>query len=163
MHFPLFHAELPLANPNTNSRNNCCSLLGKDPDPKKFENLTDWDFPLELTEWNLNPYPNGLQDLSPEIKKQLREGARAKIVYDAKVRSPFWWKSSQDLMTLQWKTTDDPTAPYNNSVPISRLRTLKKGTTTPLLKAAAAKDRKRKLNKKRLFLYSAPAFSSPFS
>lgn len=72
-------------------------LLGKDSDPSKFESYTRWDYPLELTQWNLDPYPNGVQDLPAEVKTELREGGKAKLVVDPVQRSPFIWKSSQDL------------------------------------------------------------------
>lgn len=72
-------------------------IAEKDLDPKKFQVGAQWDYPLNLTEWNKDPYPNGVQDLPPEIKKELREGGKARIVTDAKTRLPFCWKSSQDL------------------------------------------------------------------
>lgn len=114
----------------------------KDPDPKKFEPLVTWDFPLELTDWKKNPYPNGVQDLPMDVRKALREGSRAKIVHDAKVRYPFWWRSSQDLALFQWKTTDEADVPYNYHVPITRIRGITRGLATPFLESAASKDRK---------------------
>lgn len=45
---------------------------------------------------------------------------------------------------LQWKTTDDPNAPYTQQVAISRIRNISRGCATPLLESAAAADRKGK-------------------
>lgn len=117
-------------------------LAEKDYDPQKYASLVQWDYDLSVTGWNVTQYPNGVQDLPPDVKKQLREGGRGKLVVDAKTRVPFWWKASQDLMRLQWRLSDDQTASYNHQFPVARLRAVNTGLATPLLESAGAKDRK---------------------
>lgn len=74
-----------------------CHVVVDDLNPKKYELAVQSEFPLELTEWDKEPYANGVQDLPQHVKSILRLGGKAEMVIDANMRIPFVWKSSNDL------------------------------------------------------------------
>lgn len=49
------------------------------------------------------------------------------------------------IRIFQWKTTDDENALFNLQMPVSRIRSISRGITTPMLQQAAAHDRKSEL------------------
>lgn len=57
-----------------------------------------WTYPLELTWWDKDKYPMGVQDLPAEYKEELRAGGKWKTIVGEKDREVFHWKSSMDLM-----------------------------------------------------------------
>ncbi|KAJ1606864.1 ARM repeat-containing protein, partial [Cryptosporidium canis] len=93
------------------------------------------DFDFEITHWNVEPYPNGVQDLPKETKDFLRNGGKLKIVLDGKSRDELTWRASQDLYKLEWKIGTKE-ADFNNSLPIGKIRNIWKGLQSTVLKAA---------------------------
>lgn len=93
------------------------------------------DFDFDITHWNVEPYPNGVQDLPKEAKDFLRNGGKLKIVLDGKSRDEFTWRASQDLYKLEWKIGTKE-ADFNNSLPIGKIRNIWKGLQSTVLKAA---------------------------
>ncbi|KAF7455702.1 putative anonymous antigen-1 [Cryptosporidium felis] len=93
------------------------------------------NFDFEITHWNVEPYPNGVQDLPKETKDFLRNGGKLKIVLDGKSRDEYIWRASQDLYKLEWKIGTKE-AEFNNSLPIGKIRNIWKGLQSTVLKAA---------------------------
>lgn len=54
--------------------------------------------PMELTQWNIDPYPDGVMSLPNEHRAKLRKGGRAEMFIDTGDKLTFVWKSSHDLM-----------------------------------------------------------------
>lgn len=71
-----------------------------------FYHLVDLEFPLDLSGWNDDPYPDGVQSLPAEIKEFLRQGGKLDV-YTMVVgadgqrkpdRKDFLWKSTHELL-----------------------------------------------------------------
>ncbi|KAH7649306.1 putative Armadillo/beta-catenin-like repeat protein [Cryptosporidium bovis] len=93
------------------------------------------NFNFDITHWNVEPYPNGVQDLPKETKDFLRNGGKLKIVMDGKLREDFIWRASQDLYKLEWKIGSKDTE-YSNTLPIVKVRNIWKGLQSNVLKSA---------------------------
>ncbi|KAF8819230.1 hypothetical protein IE077_001365, partial [Cardiosporidium cionae] len=95
-------------------------------------------FDLDLTSWNLDPYPNGVQDLPAPLKEILRKGGKLKAYLGDKDKDDLKWRSSQDLSFLEWCYGDSED--YTNKVAVVKLRNVSKGLTHPALQKANQKD-----------------------
>ena len=103
------------------------------------------NYDLQLSGYFDNPYPDGVQSLSPEARAKLRRGGHAHCVENGE-KKILHWRSSHDLLVLEWKTlalktkdkTIDPNYPYR--VAISRLAGIKRGLGTAELQQEAKKD-----------------------
>lgn len=67
-------------------------------DPTRFAAHQQWDFPFELTAWDENAYPNGVQDLPLDIREEIRSGGRFKVLLDERTREVFHWRASLDML-----------------------------------------------------------------
>lgn len=56
------------------------------------------EFPLGLTQWNVDPFPDGVMSLPVEVRSKLRKGGQCEIFSENGVRAAFLWKSSHDLV-----------------------------------------------------------------
>ncbi|KAH0487781.1 MAG: uncharacterized protein KVP18_002825, partial [Porospora cf. gigantea A] len=99
---------------------------------RRFESLMQYDFDWALTRWNTDRYPNGVQDLPPTIKLQIREGGKLTAMKkgDAQARS-FHWKSSSDMTRLQWRWGDSKAGQFDDSIGASRIKTVAKQALSP--------------------------------
>lgn len=57
--------------------------------------VTELDF--SITQWNVDPYPNGVHDLPANVKDALRKGGKLKVYIGEKDAEEIKWRSSQDL------------------------------------------------------------------
>lgn len=67
-------------------------------DPTRFSVHQQWDYPLSLTLWDKDPYPNGVQDLPIDMREEIRAGGKFKLVVDDKIREVFYWRASFDML-----------------------------------------------------------------
>eukprot|EP01057_Protomagalhaensia_wolfi_P003775 Protomagalhaensia_wolfi_Nauph_80__3774@NODE_381_length_2637_cov_25_104696_g287_i0_p2_GENE_NODE_381_length_2637_cov_25_104696_g287_i0NODE_381_length_2637_cov_25_104696_g287_i0_p2_ORF_typecomplete_len291_score47_22L27/PF02828_16/0_39L27/PF02828_16/1_1e04_NODE_381_length_2637_cov_25_104696_g287_i017632557 len=109
--------------------------------PSLFYPLATYDFPVATADFNRDMYPNGVHDLSAQIKRKVRRGGKAQFVFatdnGTAELQPLQWKSSPDLSTLVLQTTKKS----NNTevrIPVSRLRVIDRGLNgTPLVRQYA--------------------------
>ncbi|EZG69329.1 putative anonymous antigen-1 [Gregarina niphandrodes] len=104
-------------------------------DPSRFEIHQQWTYPLEITQWNKDKYPNGVQDLPNEWKEELRAGGKLKTITSGKEKEVLHWKSSMDLECLQWRI-DPKEGPYKHSIAISRVCSIARGLRSTTLQHA---------------------------
>eukprot|EP01056_Protomagalhaensia_sp_Gyna25_P004075 Protomagalhaensia_sp_Gyna_25__4074@NODE_368_length_3686_cov_69_254730_g250_i1_p1_GENE_NODE_368_length_3686_cov_69_254730_g250_i1NODE_368_length_3686_cov_69_254730_g250_i1_p1_ORF_typecomplete_len435_score80_55Mito_fiss_reg/PF05308_11/0_17VATPase_H_N/PF03224_14/0_21PRIMA1/PF16101_5/3_3_NODE_368_length_3686_cov_69_254730_g250_i123823506 len=105
-------------------------------DPARFEIHMQWDFPLEMTWWDKDKYPNGVQDLPNEVKEELRAGGKFKTVVNGEgAKEVLHWRSSMDLLMLNWRV-DPREGPWQHSIAISRICGIYRGLATSTLKQA---------------------------
>eukprot|EP01054_Gregarina_sp_Poly1_P008217 Gregarina_sp_Poly_1__8216@NODE_477_length_8073_cov_152_830877_g386_i0_p1_GENE_NODE_477_length_8073_cov_152_830877_g386_i0NODE_477_length_8073_cov_152_830877_g386_i0_p1_ORF_typecomplete_len2623_score466_04KAP/PF05804_12/4_4e02KAP/PF05804_12/1_9KAP/PF05804_12/0_0024KAP/PF05804_12/17KAP/PF05804_12/3_3e02KAP/PF05804_12/5_2e02KAP/PF05804_12/0_00038KAP/PF05804_12/0_014Arm_2/PF04826_13/0_05Arm_2/PF04826_13/2_5Arm_2/PF04826_13/77Arm_2/PF04826_13/2e03Arm_2/PF04826_13/5Arm_2/PF04826_13/7_6e02Arm_2/PF04826 len=105
-------------------------------DPSRFEIHVQWDFPLAMTWWDKDKYPNGVQDLPPEMKEELRSGGKFKTVLGPDgAKEILYWKSSMDLLMLNWRV-DPKEGPWQHSVAISRVCGINRGLASNTLRQA---------------------------
>lgn len=106
------------------------------------------DLPLELSQWDIDPFPDGVQSLPLETKTRLRKGGRCEAIDAEGKRQTLLWKASHDLVLFEWKILPldykhagdvDPQYPF--SLAISRFFTISPGTNHPYFAIAAAQDR----------------------
>eukprot|EP01053_Blabericola_migrator_P007079 Blabericola_migrator_1__7078@NODE_358_length_9448_cov_212_227694_g286_i0_p1_GENE_NODE_358_length_9448_cov_212_227694_g286_i0NODE_358_length_9448_cov_212_227694_g286_i0_p1_ORF_typecomplete_len2266_score432_97KAP/PF05804_12/16KAP/PF05804_12/5_1KAP/PF05804_12/1_7e08KAP/PF05804_12/4_8e02Arm_2/PF04826_13/4_8e03Arm_2/PF04826_13/1_1e03Arm_2/PF04826_13/5_7Arm_2/PF04826_13/0_095Arm_2/PF04826_13/3_2e06Arm_2/PF04826_13/2_1Arm_2/PF04826_13/4_9e03VATPase_H_N/PF03224_14/2_6e03VATPase_H_N/PF03224_14/1_1VATPase len=94
------------------------------------------EIPLELSQWHIDPFPDGVQSLPAEIKLKLRKGGRAEVYDSQGQRNLLLWKGSHDLVLFEWKVLPlgskdevDPQYPFN--LAISRFSTIAPGINHP--------------------------------
>eukprot|EP01053_Blabericola_migrator_P012968 Blabericola_migrator_1__12967@NODE_85_length_14814_cov_131_925612_g76_i0_p1_GENE_NODE_85_length_14814_cov_131_925612_g76_i0NODE_85_length_14814_cov_131_925612_g76_i0_p1_ORF_typecomplete_len2624_score585_46Arm_2/PF04826_13/13Arm_2/PF04826_13/13Arm_2/PF04826_13/0_17Arm_2/PF04826_13/0_13Arm_2/PF04826_13/20Arm_2/PF04826_13/2_4e02Arm_2/PF04826_13/1_1e03Arm_2/PF04826_13/1Arm_2/PF04826_13/5_6e05KAP/PF05804_12/9_8e02KAP/PF05804_12/0_005KAP/PF05804_12/34KAP/PF05804_12/35KAP/PF05804_12/3_4e02KAP/PF05804_1 len=104
-------------------------------DPQRFEITVTWDYPMELTWWDKDKYPNGVQDLPVEMKEELRTGGKFKTVTAEGNKEILHWKSSMDLLLLNWRI-DPKEGPWQHSVAISRICAINRGLASNTLRQA---------------------------
>lgn len=116
-------------------------------------------FNFELSDWNVDPYPNGIHDLPETAKTALRAGGRVKgYLRDNPVRVGVKWKSSQDLNFLEWGPEDEE-FPYR--VSIRRIRNIARGIKHPILEAANAKEPRKVTNNNCFFILGSATEDFP--
>ena len=52
---------------------------------------------MNITQLNVDPYPNGVHDLPVHVKEGLRKGGELKVYIGDKDAEKIKWRSSQDL------------------------------------------------------------------
>lgn len=52
---------------------------------------------MKITQWSVDPYPNGVHDLPVHVKEALRKGGELKVYIGDKDAEKIRWRSSQDL------------------------------------------------------------------
>eukprot|EP00922_Rhytidocystis_sp_ex-Travisia-forbesii_P027352 GHVS01040084.1.p1 GENE.GHVS01040084.1~~GHVS01040084.1.p1 ORF type:complete len:2151 (+),score=222.55 GHVS01040084.1:985-7437(+) len=114
------------------------TALNKSEDPFLAFEDTRLDYDLALSEFDIDPYPNGVQDLPSDIKQNLRKGAKYTICLPGNEKEDIVWRASQDLHALEWQTGKEKDFP--NRVPMVRLRSFTKGLTNDILKEANKKE-----------------------
>ncbi|PHJ24002.1 anonymous antigen-1 [Cystoisospora suis] len=119
--------------------------------------ITELDF--TLTEWNVDPYPNGVHDLPSAVKEALRKGGKLKVFLGDKEREEIRWRSSQDLNAFEWSLGADQE--FNNRVPIVRIRNVAKGLSHPALQAANKKEPRKITAKLTMCLFGPPNDDHP--
>lgn len=103
---------------------------------RKLESTGKFNF--ELSEWNVDPYPNGIHDLPEPAKAALRAGGRVKgYIKDNPARVGIKWRSTQDLNFLEWGPEEEE---YPYRISIRRIRNIARGIRHPVLEAANAKE-----------------------
>eukprot|EP00917_Polyrhabdina_sp_WS-2016_P018089 GHVP01039040.1.p1 GENE.GHVP01039040.1~~GHVP01039040.1.p1 ORF type:complete len:2570 (-),score=521.82 GHVP01039040.1:59-7732(-) len=113
--------------------------LMKTDDPEQFQSISNFDYDLFKSKWNDEKYPNGPQDLPENIKAKIVAGGVAQNALDATKKGEFHWKSSLDLMLIQWKFgVNDGT--FSDMIGVSRIRQISMGHHSQALKQAVAKD-----------------------
>jgi len=103
-----------------------------------FQAIATWEFDLTLSQYDIDPYRNGVQDLPKDLKDSLRKGGRFKVFVDEKTRDECFWRASQDLHALQWKMSKDKD--YSNAVPIVRIKNVTKGLGSDVLRRAQKRE-----------------------
>eukprot|EP00923_Selenidium_pygospionis_P001038 GHVN01001571.1.p1 GENE.GHVN01001571.1~~GHVN01001571.1.p1 ORF type:complete len:2595 (+),score=325.02 GHVN01001571.1:17885-25669(+) len=104
-----------------------------------FTNGVMYPFALTLSEFDKDPYPNGVQDLPKEMKDILRKGERKlKVLVDEKSRENWFYRSSQDLQALQWKVGKEKD--FINAVAIVRIKNVSKGLNCEVLRKANKRE-----------------------
>nr|CEL69917.1 TPA: anonymous antigen-1, putative [Neospora caninum Liverpool] len=125
---------------------------GADPFDAFSKTVTELDF--KFTEWNVDPYPNGVHDLPSNVKEALRKGGKMKVFLPGKESEEIKWRSSQDLNVFEWCMGND--TDFNNRIPIVRIRNVAKGLVHPALQAAAKKEPRKITPKFTLCLFGPP-------
>lgn len=95
-------------------------------------------FDFNLSEFDVDPYMNGVHDLPSNVKDSLRKGGMFKIFYNSDERQAFRWKSTQDLNAIEWTVGENLENVFK--VPIVRIRNISKGLVHPLLVAANKRE-----------------------
>ncbi|GAW81639.1 hypothetical protein, conserved [Plasmodium gonderi] len=116
-------------------------------------------FDFSLSEFDKDPYVNGVHDLSSNIKDALRKGGICKIYHNSDKRKPFKWKASQDLATLEWTIGDDSDHLFKISV--VRIKNISKGLAHPSLKAGNKREPRKVNAKVTLCIYGPPTEDFP--
>ncbi|CDJ64851.1 LOW QUALITY PROTEIN: hypothetical protein, conserved [Eimeria necatrix] len=113
--------------------------LGSNLDPMDAFASTVTELDLNITQWNVDPYPNGVHDLPVHVKEALRKGGELKVYIGDKEAEKIRWRSSQDLNAFEWNIGNE--TDWNNRVPIVRIRNVAKGLSHPALVKANKKSR----------------------
>lgn len=116
-----------------------------------FKNAITWDFPIFLSGFDVDPYPNGVHDLPKEAKDILRAGSRVTLVLNEKDRDECLVRASQDLLLLQWQVGNSSS--FQN-MPIARIRRIAKGLKSDTLVKAHRKDWK--VSENTTFVFTGP-------
>ncbi|SCO73469.1 conserved Plasmodium protein, unknown function [Plasmodium vivax] len=116
-------------------------------------------FDFGLSEFDKDPYVNGVHDLSSNIKDALRKGGVTKIYHNSDKRKPFKWKASQDLGTLEWTVGEDSEHIFKISV--VRIKNISKGLAHPLLRASNKREPRKVNAKVTLCIYGPPTEDFP--
>lgn len=75
------------------------TFFADDGTQKDFLRLADWNFDIDRSQWAMDKYPNGVQDLPADIKEGLRQGGLTqRITVETPTGEPMLWKASQDLL-----------------------------------------------------------------
>eukprot|EP00921_Rhytidocystis_pertsovi_P020754 GHVQ01033093.1.p1 GENE.GHVQ01033093.1~~GHVQ01033093.1.p1 ORF type:complete len:2566 (+),score=376.05 GHVQ01033093.1:821-7699(+) len=94
-------------------------------------------FDLALTEYNVDPYPNGVQDLPADMKTILRKGGKMKMLGNSD-KEQLVWRASQDLHAFEWLIGAEKE--FSNRLPITRVKQIGKGLCNEALKAGHKKE-----------------------
>lgn len=116
-------------------------------------------FDFNLSEFDKDPYINGVHDLASNIKDCLRKGGQSKIYYQSDQRLLFKWKASQDLNTLEWTIGDDTERVFKISV--VRIKNISKGLSHPILISANKREPRKVSAKVTLCIYGPPTEDFP--
>ncbi|UKJ87650.1 hypothetical protein MACJ_000088 [Theileria orientalis] len=125
-------------------------------------------FDLAISDWNVDPYPNGVHDLAEPMKEFLRTGGKFQLISATtditkkKLRKgkefEHSWRSSQDLSNLEW--IHDPTQD-KSKIAFMRVRNISRGLKHELLIKANEKDYKRITNQNTLVLLGSATDEYP--
>uniref|UniRef100_A0A3B0MHG4 Anonymous antigen-1 n=1 Tax=Theileria annulata TaxID=5874 RepID=A0A3B0MHG4_THEAN len=125
-------------------------------------------FDLGLSEWNVDPYPNGVHDLPESMKEMLRNGGKFQLITEGEEEFKrrlrrgkefeYSWRSSQDLLTLEWMHDG---LQEKNKVAFMRVRNIARGLKHDLLVKANQKDYKRVSNTNTLVLLGSSTEEFP--
>lgn len=63
-----------------------------------MKNLMLDESPLDLSQWNVDPFPDGVMSLKVEMRAKLRKGGKAEIYSSDGSRQIFLWKAAHDLV-----------------------------------------------------------------
>ncbi|PFH34228.1 putative anonymous antigen-1 [Besnoitia besnoiti] len=150
--------KLPTKKPEEKAIKEVCTktlnAMGSSEDPFDAFSKTVTELDFALTEWNVDPYPNGVHDLPSGVKEALRKGGKLKVFMGDKAREEIRWRSSQDLNAFEWSVGTDQD--FNNRVPIVRIRNVAKGLVHPALQNAAKKEPRKVTPKLTLCLFGPP-------
>ncbi|EUD68706.1 hypothetical protein C922_01106 [Plasmodium inui San Antonio 1] len=116
-------------------------------------------FDFNLSEFDKDPYVNGVHDLPSNVKDALRKGGVNKIYHNSDKREPFKWKASQDLGTLEWTIGDN--ADHIFKISVIRIKNISKGLVHPLLKVANKREPRKVNAKVTLCIYGPPTEDFP--
>lgn len=133
--------------------------MGSDGDPLDTFKDTILTFDFSLSEFDKDPYVNGVHDLPQNVKEALRTGGQYKIYHKSDKRTLFKWKASQDLGTLEWTVGDNLDRIFKISV--VRIKNISKGLVHPLLKAANKYEPRKVNSKVVLCVYGPPTEDFP--
>ncbi|SBS86760.1 conserved Plasmodium protein, unknown function [Plasmodium malariae] len=133
--------------------------MNSEEDPLDAFKDTLLTFDFNLSEFDKDPYVNGVHDLASNIKDSLRKGGSCKIYHNSDQRKPFKWKASQDLSTLEWIIGDDSDHIFKISV--VRIKNISKGLAHPLLKASNKREPRKVNAKVTLCIYGPPTEDFP--
>ncbi|CAD2095993.1 conserved Plasmodium protein, unknown function [Plasmodium vinckei lentum] len=133
--------------------------MGADGDPLDTFKDTLLTFDFSLSEFDKDPYVNGVHDLPQNIKETLRTGGQYKIYHKSEKRTLFKWKASQDLGTLEWTIGENADRIFKISV--VRIKNISKGLVHPLLKAANKYEPRKVNSKVVLCVYGPPTEDFP--
>lgn len=124
------------------------------------------DYPAELTQWNIEPFPDGVMSLLPETRAYLRKGASFFMLDSFGDRSQFHWRASHDLCSLEWRILPlkakadailvDPTYPH--SIAVSRILNIAIGANHSNFTRASAHGGK--VHEHRAFSLTIPGIAS---
>eukprot|EP00914_Ancora_sagittata_P011094 GHVO01021617.1.p1 GENE.GHVO01021617.1~~GHVO01021617.1.p1 ORF type:complete len:1477 (+),score=237.41 GHVO01021617.1:153-4433(+) len=84
-----------------------------------YKYLTFWSFPLYLTGWAEEKYPNGVQSLPGDIKEKLRMGGTFYLMKADGSKEMKLWKSSHDLQCLCYRSSNE--ARWSAMLPTGRI------------------------------------------
>lgn len=65
-----------------------------------MKNLCLDEFPIALSQWHIDPFPDGVMSLTTEARTKLRKGGKAEIYQRDGTRLNFLWKAAHDLVYL---------------------------------------------------------------
>lgn len=128
--------------------------MGSSQDPFDAFSKCSMEYNFEASQWNQDPYPNGVQDLPAAVKDTLRKGGRFKVFLGDKDREEIKWRASQDLNAFEWSVGNEPD--FANRVPIVRIRNVAKGLCHPALQKAAKREPRKMSAKVTLCMYGPP-------
>lgn len=117
------------------------NALSKSDDPFVAFEGTKLDYDIGLSDYHVDPYPNGVQDLPSDVKAVLRKGSHFKLILPNLAREDITWRASQDLHVLEWIQGQEKE--YSNRVPIVRVRNIAKGLSNEVLQEAHNKEPRR--------------------
>ncbi|CRH00742.1 conserved Plasmodium protein, unknown function [Plasmodium relictum] len=116
-------------------------------------------FDFSLSEFDVDPYVNGVHDLPSNIKDTLRKGGSCKIFYNSDQRQAFKWKASQDLSTFEWTVGENLENIFKIS--IVRIKNISKGLSHPTLKACNKREPRKVTTKVTLCVFGPPTEEFP--
>ncbi|KAL8436218.1 hypothetical protein Efla_003748 [Eimeria flavescens] len=128
-------------------------------DPMDAFASTVTELDLNITQWNVDPYPNGVHDLPVHVKEALRKGGELKVYIGDKDAEKIKWRSSQDLNAFEWNLGNE--TDWNNRVPIVRIRNVAKGLSHPALVKANKKSSRTVTSKVCLCIFGPPNEDHP--
>eukprot|EP01069_Polyplicarium_translucidae_P006420 Polyplicarium_translucidae@DN2960_c0_g1_i6.p1 len=112
---------------------------------EKFEEiLAPWTYPMSLTGWDEDAYPNGTQSLPAELKEKIRMGGKMEVCGTVGgKRVMHKWKASHDLSSFMHRPTslDREPAPLHECLPAGRIRAFLTTDTSPALRKVVDADK----------------------
>ncbi|OEH79639.1 hypothetical protein cyc_04251 [Cyclospora cayetanensis] len=155
--------KLPVKKPEEKAIRDECQktleALSSSLDPMDAFASTVTELDLNITQWNVDPYPNGVHDLPVHVKDALRKGGELKVYIGDKDADKIRWRSSQDLNAFEWNVGNE--TDWNNRVPIVRIRNVAKGLSHPALVKANKKSSRTVTSKICLCVFGPPNEDNP--
>lgn len=115
-------------------------------------------FNFALSGWDVDPYPNGVQDLPQAVKDALRKGDKCTMITNDLSRVSSKWRSTQDLNCLEWGPEESN---YPNRVPILRIKNIASGIKSPILEGASRRDSRKVTQRTSACIICAPTVEFP--